>query len=129
VGVSKARGIALISAGLTVPEPLPIRALIDTGASCTCIDPVILQNLNLTPTGSVLIHTPTTGLQATTRNQYDVALMIPNPDGFPFIQLTVAAVECELFVPQGIHALFGRDVLRQCFFTMDGLNDTFTLAY
>ena len=39
VAVSSLRHQALLSANSPVPNPLPVRALIDTGASMTCVDP------------------------------------------------------------------------------------------
>lgn len=64
ISVSAARHNALISGGLPVPAPQVIRALVDTGASVTSIDPSVLTALNLTPTGSTLVHTPSTGSQS-----------------------------------------------------------------
>lgn len=131
VGPSQARRKALALANVPIPGPMRIRALIDTGASCTCVDPSILQSLNLTPTGSVPVNTPTTGTQAAVANQYDVGLMIPHVDPTtpPLLRETVAVIECQLLVAQGFHALIGRDILEGCLFIMDGGVKIFTLAY
>jgi predicted aspartyl protease len=40
------------------PSPIQVRALIDTGASHTCVDPSVLRPLNLTPTGSTHVSSP-----------------------------------------------------------------------
>jgi hypothetical protein len=77
IGVSVARGDALMTAGQPVPAGISARALIDTGASCTCVDPSILAKLALTPTGTVSVHTPSTGPAAHLAEQYDVSLIIP----------------------------------------------------
>jgi hypothetical protein len=61
VGVSGARRAALLAAKQDIPTPVQIRALVDTGASGTCVDPSVLQSLGLTPTGSVQVNTPSTG--------------------------------------------------------------------
>lgn len=51
VGVSEGREAALKAAGLPVPPIVVFRALVDTGASCTAIDPDILAPLGLSSTG------------------------------------------------------------------------------
>jgi len=63
--------------GRPIPDPVVAQFLIDTGASCTCIDPWIVQKLQLTPSGQIDIHTPsTTANNAHVCHQYDVALTI-----------------------------------------------------
>jgi predicted aspartyl protease len=127
VGVSAGRLQALKQAAKPIPNAIQIRALIDTGASCTCIDPAVLKNLGLSPTGSTPIHTPTTGDQAHNANQYDVSLVLLHPK----LQLTLQAVpvvEASLMI-QGIQALIGRDVLKNCLFVYDGQTGIFTLAF
>jgi hypothetical protein len=50
VGVSQQRRDALLAVGRSIPNFQRARALIDTGASGTCIDPTILKPLGLTAT-------------------------------------------------------------------------------
>ncbi len=130
VAVSAARAMALDAAGVPMPSPVPIRALVDTGASCTCVDPSVLAALELTPTGSVRINTPTTGNQPVDRDQYDVGLMIPGAtrDAHPLLRLTVPVVATDL-LPHGIQALIGRDILAECLLTYNGTMGWFTLAF
>src|SRR5688572_29164218 len=80
VGVSEARRQALTDAKQPIPTSVSIRALIDTGASNTCIDPNVLNELGLTPTGSVLCNTPTTGAAPQEKDQYDVLFAVPLRD-------------------------------------------------
>jgi hypothetical protein len=61
LGVSKPRRDALVAAGQTVPPTQRITALLDTGASCTTVDPSVITALNLQPTGIASVITPTTG--------------------------------------------------------------------
>jgi predicted aspartyl protease len=127
VGVSAEREEALKKASTPVPPPVPIRALIDTGASCTAIDPGALTSLGLTPTGSTPVHTPTTGNTAQNADQYDVSIVLLNPKlnlTFP----TIAVIESKLSI-QGIQALIGRDVLTNCLFIYDGQSGIFTLSF
>lgn len=79
VGVSRPRADVLIAGGQTVPPPVTVQGLIDTGASCTCIDPGVLQTLSLTPTGTAQTLTPSTGATPHVTNQYDVAITLVHP--------------------------------------------------
>lgn len=104
-----------------------MRALIDTGASCTCIDPHVLKALSLTPTGVIPVHTPSTGSTPHLASQYDIDLVLLNPR----LNLTIGAIpvtEANLRV-QGIDALIGRDVLANCLLVYDGQSGIFNLAF
>src|SRR6266478_6074661 len=97
VGVSQARRTALAAVGQPVPNPIRLRALVDTGASGTSVDPSITSALNLTPTGRVQVVTPSTGSTPHEADQYDVALIIPSGgQNTPFILPTIAVMSCEL---------------------------------
>ena len=130
VAVSDARREALLAAGQEIPAVASIRALVDTGASCTCVDPAVLTALNLSATGSVAVHTPSTGPALHYSEQYDVSLVIPGA-GIHHLPLTIDAVPviaADLAV-QGIHALIGRDVLKDCIVIYNGAAGDFTLAF
>lgn len=127
VGVSRPRREALEDAKQQVPQPIKIRGLVDTGASGTCVDSQALSSLGLSPTGQVPIHTPSTGGTPTLRPQYDVSITLSHPD----ISMTMGempVIESQLSM-QGIQALIGRDVLRQCLFVYNGEEDQFMLAF
>ena len=71
--------------------------------------------------------TPSTGTQPHYTNVYDVSLILVHPA----LQLTmgnVAVAESELMV-QGIQALIGRDVLKNCLLVYDGALGVFTLGF
>ena len=131
VGVSEQRRQALQDAGLPVPPPVNVRALVDTGASCTCVDPSVLIALSLTPTGSVLIHTPSSGATPVIMEQYDASLLIPgaDPTHFPLILRTIPVVSAELLATQGFEVLIGRDILQGCVLVYNGTMGFFTLAF
>lgn len=121
VSISEARREAL-GDGAVIPQPRVIRALLDTGAAFTTIDPATMTALGLTPTGTIDILTPSTGTNHHTTDTYDVDLQIgtlrvPN--------LRVAA--CEL--GSGLNALIGRDVLSRCILIYNGTARIFSLAY
>jgi predicted aspartyl protease len=127
VGVSQPRQKALESAGQSVPAPVLIQGLIDTGASGTAIDPSIIQGLGLQQTGSMPIHTPSTGSVPHQVSTYDVCITIP----FAGVTFTLGALqvfESSLSV-QGIQALIGRDVLSNCLFVYDGRANIFSIAF
>ena len=130
IGVSQPRLIALQAAKQPVPKPVQVQAMIDTGASCVSVDPTVLQQLSLTPTGTTSVFTPSTGAQPATLNQYDIGLMIPSTANHPaLIHATIPVIECELLAAQGFHVLIGRDVLSRCLLTYDGQSGLFSLAY
>jgi len=127
VGVSQPRQDALKKAGITVPTPVQARLLVDTGASGTAVDTGILNQLKLTPTGAMTIHTPSTGAAGHQVNQYDVSLLIPHQ------MLTrqfhaLAVGECSLRTTQGIDGLLGRDILEHCLFIYSGPDKAYILS-
>jgi hypothetical protein len=130
VGVSQARGQALVDAGQVVPAAIPVRALVDTGASCTCVDPTVLNGLGLTPTGSVPVHTPSTGAAPHMADQYDVSFAVPGAvvGHIPLIIPAVPVTAADLSA-QRIEALIGRDILSNCIFHYNGTTGFLTLAF
>lgn len=131
ISVSAARRDALIAAGQPVPDPERITALIDTGASGTCVDPSILQALALTPTGVATVNTPSTGSKPHIADQYDVLLVVPGAlqTHEPLVIPNMPVISAELLVAQGFHALIGRDVLSMCLLEYNGPTRSFSLAY
>lgn len=131
VSVSEGRRAALIAAGQPVPVMRTIRALVDTGASFTSIEPSVLQALNLTPTGTIEIVTPSTGNQTHTTETYDIDLTIggANPTDIPLLITNLRISASELYLHQGIHALIGRDVLKRCFLVYNGSVNLFSLCF
>jgi len=129
VGASAARLEALTEAGMPLPAPQNVRALVDTGASCTCIDPMVFTALGLQPTGSMPMLTPSTGPIPIDADTYDVGIIIPNGQQQGLIFPNIAVSASELFSAQGIHALVGRDILQRCVLAYNGTAGFFTLAY
>ena len=129
--VSEARAAALTVAGQPIPPRVPILALIDTGASCTCVDPSVLTSLGLTATGSVSIKTPSTGVGTHSTLQYDVGFRIPpqtrGDSALAFPAIAVVAVD--ILPAHGYHALIGRDILAHCILIYNGVTGFFSLSY
>ena len=116
----------LRSAGQPVPAPLTVRALLDSGASDSCIDTRCVQTLALAPKGTRTFYTPSlAGPQTLT--EYEVSLTLLHPQAsYTFYSLPVAAA---VLSPQGIEALLGRNVLKQCLFVYDGHGGTWSLGF
>lgn len=131
VNITRARFNALSAANCPIPAPQIIRGLIDTGASCTAIDPTVVQALSLVPTGQVPIHTPSTGATPHQCNQYDVSLAILLGGTTPvlcFISDAIPVIESALS-HQGIQALIGRDVLAKGVLWYNGHAGTLSIAF
>jgi hypothetical protein len=132
VSVSEARRGALIAQNLPVPHERVIRALVDTGASFTSIEPAVLvTGLELTPTGTIDVVTPSTGQGSHTADTYDVDFSIKgaSQQDVPLSLTNIRVGASELFLMQGIHALIGRDVLQRCVLVYNGALNQFTLAF
>jgi hypothetical protein len=129
VSASEAKKAALIAAHQPIPQVQAVRGLIDTGASCTCVDPTVLRLLDLKPTGNTTVHTPSTGGAPQSVATFDVGLVIPCINSVPFMLSTIEVIESQLFQAQGFHVLIGRDILAHCHFTYNGLAAYFNLAY
>ncbi|MCX7424860.1 MAG: aspartyl protease family protein [Planctomycetia bacterium] len=129
VAVSGPKADAIKAAGKPIPQTQVVRALIDTGASCSAIDPGVIQALELTPTGTASIHTPSTGVGSHECNLYDVALFILMGSAQVHIaSLTAPVIEAKL-AGQGFDVLIGRDVLSQGLLVYDGKAGNLSLAF
>ncbi|MEX0712024.1 MAG: hypothetical protein WD278_06720 [Pirellulales bacterium] len=128
VAVSAQRQDAMTKAGFQAPLPVQAVALIDTGASCTCIDPGIIQQLGLVATGSTSIVTPSTGAIPHQCNQYDVSLSILLDNSRFHRLLTLPVIETDL-ANAGVQALIGRDVLSEGILIYNGCSRTVTLSF
>lgn len=129
IGVSIPRMQAILAANGTVPTPITGTFLIDTGASCTCVDDTFIAQLGLQPTGVVPIQTPSTGAGLHHCDQFDISMFIPaatNTAGHLISALPAIATHLK---NQGIDGLIGRDVLDNCTFIYNGTAKFFTLAY
>ena len=135
IRVSKAKYDVLKAANQPVPQPQQIRALLDTGASASCLDLSVVTALGLQPTGTTSIITPSTGTTPHTVDLYDISILVPAPmlraEGAtpPLIFNTVAVAGCDLLQAQGFHALIGRDILSVCMFYYNGPGNMIIVSY
>ena len=76
IGVGTPVEEALKEAGSEVPESVAAKAMIDTGATGSVIQPAIARQLSLQPVGVVSISTPSS--ERVSCLQYIVRLIFPN---------------------------------------------------
>ena len=122
IGVEQNIAQQLLSQGIPLPQPVPGVALIDTGATSTCIDEAIAQQLNL-PVIDVVSISSASHVE-TKQNVYPV-----------LIEVVGIAIKFNAFraigVPlanQGIQVIVGRDLLQLCTLFYNGLIGSFTLS-
>ena len=100
---------------------VPVRALIDTGASGTLIQTSAIRRLGLEQIGTVLLTTPST-TKPLVRYQYRVRIVLSKTMAFE-----TNVIEGAL-VGQDIECLIGRDILHEVVFTYDGPNSRFSIS-
>ena len=101
---------------------IKVVALIDTGASSTCISKVIVDTLNLIPFDAQIVLTAGGESQ---QFLYDIGIILPITQ--PNI-LTVQA-PCADLSKQPFSVLIGRDILSRCTLFYNGPDNSFTLHY
>jgi hypothetical protein len=104
-----------------VPEPVKIRALIDTGSPITVIREGIADRLGIDPTGREWITTALSSPDQ--RPVYFVRLLFSEA---AYVEVTAVAAPLQY---QNVECLIGRDVLRYAVLTYIGFKDTFTLSF
>jgi predicted aspartyl protease len=121
IGVSTILENQLRAANETVAPPVPVHAMIDTGASSTVIQKGLAAKLGLQPVGVTQIATPSsTGVECF---EYAVRYILPNnvvADG------TVIEAPLE---GQQIQALIGRDLLAHAVLVYIGYTGSVTLSF
>jgi hypothetical protein len=104
-------------------KPVPSRkliALIDTGASRSCIDDVIASDLGLTARDVILVQTPSGESQ---QFVYDLGFRMP---GLQSNVISIMAIGANL-TKQPYDALIGRDILKLCTLIYNGWDNSYQL--
>ena len=130
IGLSRLEVRRLRNASRPVPAPVAVRALIDTGAQDSCVDPAALGLLVLLQRGITLANVPALGGLAPAY-ELDASLTVIHPSGDPRQDLIVPdlpLVQLALGV-LGYQVLVGRDVLAGCKFLYNGSRGRFRLSY
>jgi predicted aspartyl protease len=113
---------SLQQAGQPVPSPVSGWALVDTGASNTCIDAAAAVQMGL-PVIDVCNMTSATH-ENTQQNVYPIRIEFA---GVPIV-INADRVTGATLAPQGLLLLIGRDALQQCTFTYNGLAGCITFC-
>jgi hypothetical protein len=128
VGVSHQRAMALLAGQQVVPAPVRVRLLVDTGATTTNISYGLLTSLGLVPTGSVPVHTTSTGASPVNCDGFDVSLVFPDaqPNGWGFPSIPII----ERLPLQGpVDGLIVRDVLDRSILTHNSFSNVVTISF
>lgn len=121
VAVGSAVETALRRTKAAVPLPIPVLAMIDTGASGTVIRQGMAFQLGLNAVGVSYINTPSsTNVRC---YEYMIRLIFPNN-----VVAETRAIEAPL-QGQNIQALIGRDVLAHGVLIYIGYTQSFTLSF
>jgi hypothetical protein len=129
VGLSRTAVRGLRQAGRPVPAAAALRALLDTGAECTCVD-LQAAGLALPVAGFSLVNAPALGGMHASAH-YDASIVVVHPSGDPKQNWVLAdlAVADEPLGVLGYQALLGRDILAQSAFVYHGRLGKFRLSY
>jgi hypothetical protein len=119
--VPPAIGFELQKANKLIPS-IPVVGLIDTGASCTCINKKIVDALGLLPFD---VQTVFTANGPTEQLLYDIGIGLPISAPM-FIPLQSPCADLD---GQPFDALIGRDVLSMCTLFYNGSDNSFSLHF
>jgi predicted aspartyl protease len=108
--------------GQDVPAPIAGVALIDSGASGTCVDEDVAAQLGLPVIDVIRVASATD--DSAERNVYSLQFTIV---GLGVTMHASRATGAPLAV-QGIQLLVGRDLLQHCIFVYNGLTGSYTLS-
>ena len=112
---------ALKKSGASLPAPVLVTGMIDTGATGTVVQPEVARKLGLQPVGVVTISTPSS--ENVPCYQYIVRLIFPSN-----VIVEAIAVEAPL-KGQHIQCLVGRDVLAHAVLVYTGYINQFSLSF
>ncbi len=102
---------AMAGRGESVPEPVPIRLLIDTGAKRTTLIPGIVRHLQPRSGSEVQLIIP---LRSGITDLFWVCLEFPEASLAPFPEVLVARVPMPPALAH-FHGLLGRDLMRRLY--------------
>ena len=122
VAPPQALASVLTSQGKPLPQFVTGSALVDTGASCCCVEETLLQQLELQPVNQVNVSSPNGNRL---QNVYFVRLAFP---GSPIPPLEIPVVGVQLNQGRTI-SLIGRDLLRHCVLIYNGPMGSYTISF
>jgi hypothetical protein len=132
LGPASPQNARLLQSGQLPIPAVQVPAIIDVGASISCVDPAIAQQVCTGPSSV----RPISGFGAAAPvqcNTYNMALAVPHPATVPgasqSLVISVLAMVAGDVQHQSAKVLLGTDVLEQCRFLYDGPNRSFELIY
>ena len=128
VAIGRDDAAAYREVGRSLPDPLNVRALVDTGADRSVVALSILKKLGLNPVGQTDLYTASTGGQPEVRDDYVVDLSFSG-DKPGRLAEDLIVVGSDGLSGLSVEMLLGRDVLGNCLLVYDGPNRRFSLAY
>ena len=112
-----------------IPQPKSGWALIDTGATRTCVDADAITQLGVNPIGRAKIHGSAGKHEV---NIFPAHFRFPTFQGGFEIDFTATLgvdIKAQQFNKQPIIVLIGRDVLSRCIFIYNGTLGVYTLSF
>ena len=122
ISVPQALASVLTSQRVPLPKPAVGAALVDTGASCCCVEETLLQGLELQPTSETNVSSPNGNRR---QNVYFARLTFP---GSPIPALEIPMIGVQMNQGTTI-SLIGRDLLRNCVLIYNGPMGSYTLSF
>lgn len=123
IAVAAPVGLLLRANGLPVPPPVPVPALIDTGAGHSAISGTIARHLGLLPVGEALISMPDREPRAVRTVRYAVQIVLPALNTV----FDVTVIEAQF--DESIGAVLGRDILASAIFLYVGATGHCTISF
>jgi len=120
ITIEQNAGKGLVAQGKTLPTPKSGLALIDTGASNTCVDEQAAKDLGL-PVIDVA------NMQSASHEKHECNIY-PVQIITPIVTLNAPRAMGAALAPQGLLVLIGRDVLQNCNLFYNGPMGQFTLS-
>jgi hypothetical protein len=105
-----------------IPAPITGWAMVDTGASKTCVDDGLILGLGVAPINQITVQTPSGSAQ---QFLYPARFSFP---GTPLPNIDFSSVVGSTLAAQGIVALIGRDVLSRFLLVYNGPAGMFSLS-
>jgi len=122
IGLAQSIASQLLQQGKSLPKPVSGIALIDTGATSTCIDDEAARQLQL-PVVDV-VNVASASHASTQQNVYPIQIEVV---GLPISFEAPNAIGAAL-AAQNLLALIGRDVLQHCTLFYNGITGEITLS-
>jgi predicted aspartyl protease len=122
VSIAQILAVQLLQQGISLPAPVSGHALIDTGATATCIDDAVAGQLQLPVID--IVQVASASHASTRQNVYPAQIEL----GGTGITIDARRAIGAPLASQGLIVLIGRDVLQQCTLFYNGPAGAFTIA-